>query len=108
MNLRNKTTLEFRTVFDSPLGVPNSQVSLYMYVGTFAVIRNCRFSTIQLYYFRCDLMLKRSTILPFPFSEPLSYVKGSKRINAGVLSTGVSVYKINATTCSFVTLLQPF
>ncbi len=31
MNLRNKTTLEFRTVFGSPLGDPNSQVSLYMY-----------------------------------------------------------------------------
>ncbi len=31
MNLRNKTTLEFRTVFGSPLGVPNFQVSLYPY-----------------------------------------------------------------------------
>ena len=30
MNLRNKTTLEFRTDFGSPLGVPNSQVSLYI------------------------------------------------------------------------------
>ncbi len=30
MDLRNKTTSEFRTVFDSPLGVPNSQVPLYM------------------------------------------------------------------------------
>ncbi len=30
MNLRNKTTLEFRTVFGSPLSVPNSQVSLYL------------------------------------------------------------------------------
>ncbi len=29
MDLRNKTTSEFRTVFDSPLGVPKSQVSLY-------------------------------------------------------------------------------
>ncbi len=29
MNLRNKTASEFRTVFDSPLGVPNSQVLLY-------------------------------------------------------------------------------
>ncbi len=28
MNLRNKTTSEFRTVFYSPLGVPNSQVPL--------------------------------------------------------------------------------
>ncbi len=28
-DLRNKTTSEFRTVFDSTLGVPNSQVSLY-------------------------------------------------------------------------------
>ncbi len=28
MDLRNKTTSEFRTVFHSPLGVPNSQVSL--------------------------------------------------------------------------------
>ncbi len=28
MDLRNKTTSEFRTVFDSPLGVPNSQVIL--------------------------------------------------------------------------------
>ncbi len=31
MDLRNKTTSEFRTVFGSPLGVPNSQVSLYLY-----------------------------------------------------------------------------
>ncbi len=29
-NLRNKTTSEFRTVFHSPVGVPNSQVSLYL------------------------------------------------------------------------------
>ncbi len=29
MDLRNKTTSEVRTVFDSPLGVPNSQVPLY-------------------------------------------------------------------------------
>ncbi len=29
MDLRNKTTSEFRTVFLSLLGVPNSQVSLY-------------------------------------------------------------------------------
>ncbi len=30
MDLGNKTTSEFRTVFHSPVGVPNSQVSLYM------------------------------------------------------------------------------
>ncbi len=30
MALRNKTTSEFRTVFDSPLGVPNSKVPLYI------------------------------------------------------------------------------
>ena len=29
MDLRNKTTSDFMTVFDSPLGVPNSQVPLY-------------------------------------------------------------------------------
>ncbi len=29
IDLRTKTTLEFRTVFHSPLGVPNSQVPLY-------------------------------------------------------------------------------
>ncbi len=33
MDLRNKTTSEFRAVFDSPLGVPNSQVPLYIVVG---------------------------------------------------------------------------
>ncbi len=32
MDLRNKTTSEFRTLFLSPLGVPNCQVSLYMYM----------------------------------------------------------------------------
>ncbi len=32
MDLRNKTTSEFRTVFGSPLGVPNSQVALYISV----------------------------------------------------------------------------
>ncbi len=31
MDLRNTTTSEFRAVFDSPLGVPNSQVPLYYY-----------------------------------------------------------------------------
>ncbi len=31
MDLRNKTTSEFRTVFHSPLGVPSSQVPLYLY-----------------------------------------------------------------------------
>ncbi len=30
IDLRNKTTSEFRTVFHSPLGVPNSQVPLYV------------------------------------------------------------------------------
>ncbi len=30
MNLRNKTTSELRTVFHSPLDVPNSQVRLYV------------------------------------------------------------------------------
>ena len=29
MDLRNKTTSEFKIVLDSPLGVPNSQVQLY-------------------------------------------------------------------------------
>ncbi len=29
MDPRNKTTSEFRTVFRSPLGVPNSQIPLY-------------------------------------------------------------------------------
>ena len=29
MDLRNRTTSEFRAVFDSRLAVPNSQVSLY-------------------------------------------------------------------------------
>ena len=29
IDLTNKTTSEFRTVFHSPLGVPNSQVPLY-------------------------------------------------------------------------------
>ncbi len=29
MDLRNKTISEFRTVSDSPLGVPNSQLPLY-------------------------------------------------------------------------------
>ena len=32
IDLTNKTTSEFRTVFHSPLGVSNSQVSLYMVV----------------------------------------------------------------------------
>ena len=31
MNLRNRTTSELRTVFRSPLGVPNSQVPLYIH-----------------------------------------------------------------------------
>ncbi len=30
MDLRNKTTLEFRTAFESPLGVPNSQAHCIM------------------------------------------------------------------------------
>ncbi len=33
MDLRNKTTSEVRTVSDSPLGVPNSQVPLYFYTN---------------------------------------------------------------------------
>ncbi len=33
MDLRNKTTSEFRAVFDSPLGIPNSQVSLYVNIS---------------------------------------------------------------------------
>ncbi len=36
MDLRNKTTPEFRTVFLSPLGVPNSQVSLYIAFHAFS------------------------------------------------------------------------
>ena len=34
MDLRNKTTSEFGTVFDSPLGVPNLQVQLYYVMTT--------------------------------------------------------------------------
>ena len=30
MDLKNKTTSDFRTVLDSPLGVPNSKVPLYI------------------------------------------------------------------------------
>ena len=30
IDLRNKTTSKFRTFFHSPLGVPNSQVPLYL------------------------------------------------------------------------------
>ncbi len=41
MDMRNKTTPEFRTVLDSPLGVPNSQVSpyyeSYVYLGSLGV-----------------------------------------------------------------------
>ncbi len=33
MDLRNQTTSEFSTVLDSPLGVPNSQVPLYVETG---------------------------------------------------------------------------
>ncbi len=29
-DLKNKTTSEFKTVSDNPLGVPNSQVPLYL------------------------------------------------------------------------------
>ncbi len=31
MDLRNKTTSEIRTLFDSPLSVPNSEIARYMY-----------------------------------------------------------------------------
>ncbi len=31
MDLRNKTTSEFRTVFDSPFGASNSPVPVYMH-----------------------------------------------------------------------------
>ncbi len=37
-DLRNKTTSEFRTVLDSPLGVPNSQAPLYMYKAMFVPV----------------------------------------------------------------------
>ena len=40
MDLRNKTTSEFRTVFDSPLGVPNSQVPLYIELVTVQVLHH--------------------------------------------------------------------
>ncbi len=42
MDLRNKTISEFRTVLDSPLGVPNSKVSLYL-VFPFRVIKGKAF-----------------------------------------------------------------
>ena len=32
MDMKNKTTLQFMTVLDGPLGVPNSQVPLYVAV----------------------------------------------------------------------------
>ncbi len=40
MDLRSKTTSEFRTVFDSPLGVPNSQVPLYIHSDIIPVYTN--------------------------------------------------------------------
>ena len=40
MDLRNKTTSQFRTVFDSPLGAPNSQFPLYMYMSNIEGDRN--------------------------------------------------------------------
>ncbi len=40
MDLRNKTTSEFRTVFHSPFGVPNSEVPLYIDVLFWILIAN--------------------------------------------------------------------
>ncbi len=39
MDLRNKTTSEIRTVFHSPLDVPNSQVRLYMNIKSYRIFR---------------------------------------------------------------------
>ncbi len=46
MDLRNKTTSEFRAVFLSPLGVPNSQVSLHKYIS--AALHEIDFDNTQL------------------------------------------------------------
>ncbi len=43
MDLKNKTTSEFRTVFHSPVGDPNSQVLLYLAEGYAAEI--CHFAS---------------------------------------------------------------
>ncbi len=52
IDLRNKTTSEFRTVFHSPLGVPNSKVPLYINVHGVTVVFTLSNSCYPLAYDR--------------------------------------------------------
>ena len=49
IDLRNKATSEFRTVFHSPLGVPNSQVSLYIVLDNELPINNANYGIVSLW-----------------------------------------------------------
>ncbi len=74
MELRNKTTSEFRTVFRSPLGVPNSQVPLYLQIKSIFHIKTVRKqlvgcnlrSTISKYTHHLVIFHSDVQKLPFP------------------------------------------
>ncbi len=49
IDLRNKTTSELRTVFHSPLGVPNCQVPLYKDISDIEVFKVISSNLVQLF-----------------------------------------------------------
>ncbi len=53
LDLRNKTTSEFRKVFHNPLGVPNSQVALIMHACMVMIPIQVRVSYLFYMVFYC-------------------------------------------------------
>ena len=78
MDLRNKTTSEFRRVFHSPLGVPNSQVSLYISFSAYVSItirgtqRHIHYTKTFISLTFCAVYFLQLLTLLFSSGSPLS------------------------------------
>ena len=68
MDLRNQTTSEFRIIFYSPLGVPNLQVSLYIFYRRFQTL----LPSLQSFLIKEDLALELRGLIQHKhlFSSP--------------------------------------
>ncbi len=70
MDLRNKTTSEFRTALGSPLGVPNSQVALYIYMLAIRHLSaNSAYDLQRIQQILKQILLCYLTLLPHPIQR---------------------------------------
>ncbi len=93
IDLRNKTTSELRTVFDSLLGVPNSQVPLYF----ISLFQTCNF----LFICRCDRLVNQFSREPlYQFIQLWCiqfHIKQQKKIKSSYVLRQNTTYDLNNT-----------